>query len=152
MGSGYQALRKGRSSLAGQAYLLTFTTADRMPHFHDWSIAGEASRLLAGSTAWRGSRLLAWVLMPDHWHGLVELGDNVALAACVRQLKGASARVLRQQHQALGRVWAPGYHDHAIRKEEDMLAAARYVVMNPVRAGLVARAGNYPFWDAIWLK
>ena len=152
MGPGYQALRKGRSSLAGQAYLLTFTTAGRAPHFRDWTVACDAARLLAGSLAWRESQLLAWTLMPDHWHGLVELGDGMALAACVRQLKGASARALRQHHPALDMVWAPGYHDHALREEEGLLAAARYVIMNPVRAGLVARVGDYPFWDAIWLK
>jgi hypothetical protein len=28
---------------------------------------------------------------------------------------------------------------------------ARYVVANPVRAGLVQRVGQYPHWDAIWL-
>jgi len=151
MGPGHHALRRGRWSEAGRIYLLTFTTANRTPHFREWPAAAEASRLMAGSPAWQASTLLAWVLMPDHWHSLVELGCDVTLADCVRRLKGGSARALRQHHQVLGRIWAPGYHDHAIRREENLLPVARYLVMNPVRANLVPRAGDYPYWDAIWL-
>ena|SRR5690242_2443060 len=44
-----------------------------------------------------------------------------------------------------------GYHDRALRREEDVVATARYVVMNPVRAGLVSRIGDYPHWNAIWV-
>jgi hypothetical protein len=35
--------------------------------------------------------------------------------------------------------------------EEDLAQIARYVVLNPVRAGLVRRVGDYPHWDAAWL-
>jgi REP element-mobilizing transposase RayT len=48
-------------------------------------------------------------------------------------------------------VWQPGYHDHAVRQDEDLRAMARYVVANPVRAGLVKDIGDYPHWDAVWL-
>jgi hypothetical protein len=49
-----------------------------------------------------------------------------------------------------GPVWQPGYHDHALRREEDLVTVSRYLVANPLRAGLVAYIGNYPLWDAIW--
>jgi hypothetical protein len=48
-------------------------------------------------------------------------------------------------------VWKPGFHDRALRHEDSMVDAARYIVANPLRAGLVERVGDYPFWDAIWL-
>lgn len=48
-------------------------------------------------------------------------------------------------------VWGSGFHDRALRVEEDLLGTARYIVHNPIRAGLVARSGLYPFWDAVWL-
>jgi len=38
-----------------------------------------------------------------------------------------------------------------MRKEEDLQALARYIVANPLRAGLVKRVGDYPHWDAMWL-
>jgi len=47
-------------------------------------------------------------------------------------------------------MWQDGFHDHAIRKEEDLADIARYVVANPLRAGLVRRIGDYSLWDSIW--
>ncbi|MGQ4660962.1 REP-associated tyrosine transposase [Lysobacter sp. F6437] len=148
---GHARLRLGRHSLDGQVYLVTFTTAGRQPHFADGSVATSACRLLTATTQWQRSRLLAWVLMPDHWHGLVELGGFDSLPACVGRVKGRSARLLRQAHPEVGAVWAPAYHDRALRAEEQLVDAARYVVMNPVRARLVRRVGDYPYWDAVWL-
>ncbi|MCF6281296.1 MAG: hypothetical protein L3J28_03650 [Candidatus Polarisedimenticolaceae bacterium] len=42
-------------------------------------------------------------------------------------------------------------HDRAIRKEEDLVAIARYIVANPLRAGLVKSIKDYPHWDCVWL-
>lgn len=50
-----------------------------------------------------------------------------------------------------GRLWQPGFHDHAVRREESLEAIARYIVANPLRAGLVKKVGDYPLWDAIWV-
>ncbi|MCI4567820.1 transposase [Lysobacter sp. CFH 32150] len=129
------ALRKGRWSITGQIYHVTFRTAGSDRHFASWTIATDAARFLAAPSGWRKSRLLAWVLMPDHWHGMVALGGNEPLSICIGRLKGASARHLRQTHPGLGRIWAAGYYDRALRSEDDLLAAARYLVMNPIRAG-----------------
>ena len=49
------------------------------------------------------------------------------------------------------RAWQPGFHDHAVRAEEDLASVARYIVANPLRAGLRGKIGDYPFWNAIWL-
>ena len=151
MGPGHVALRQGRRSIAGQVYLVTFTTARRRRHFSQWTTAADACQTLTDGARWPHSRLLAWVLMPDHWHGLVELGGWDTLPICVGRLKGRTARALRQGHPELGRVWATAYQDRAMRDERDTVRAARYLVMNPVRAGLVRRVGDYPFWDAVWL-
>jgi REP element-mobilizing transposase RayT len=66
--------------------------------------------------------------------------------------KGSSAR---QINSLLGRsgapVWQRGFHDHALRGDEDVRAIARYIVANPLRAGLVRAIGDYPWWDAEWL-
>jgi putative transposase len=50
------------------------------------------------------------------------------------------------------RVWADGFHDRALRLEDDVLIAARYIITNPVRAGLVSRVHDYSYWDAVWLR
>jgi putative transposase len=144
------ALRTGRWSEPGRVYLVTFTTYCRVPRFLAWPETSCAARMLASPTTWPHVRLLCWVLMPDHWHGLIELG-NEPLSLAVRRAKAITLRQWNQAHARPERLWAQGFHDHALRKEEDLLQVARYIVTNPLRADLVKRVGNYPFWDAIWL-
>lgn len=108
------------------------------------------ARALADARLWDRSRCMAWVLMPDHVHLLVELGDE-SLPALVGRIKTNTARRVRESDPDIPRVWARGYHDWALRSEDSIRGVARYVVLNPVRAGLVARVGDYPFWDAVWI-
>ena len=93
---------------------------------------------------------LAWVVMPDHFHWLISL-DKGSLADLMRQVKSKSTRVVNAVAGRQGRLWQPGFHDHAVRQEENLESIARYIVANPLRAGLVKTCGDYPLWDAIWL-
>jgi len=61
-----------------------------------------------------------------------------------------NAREVNRSNDRSGSVWQPSFHDRAIRTDESLVNTARYVIMNPVRAGLVERIGDYPLWDAIW--
>ena len=90
--------------------------------------------------------------MPDHWHGLIVLGDGECIADLVGRIKAASATSVRKQHDWPHRIWADGFDDRALRTDDDLLAAARYLVLNPFRAGLVRRIGDYPLWGAIWVE
>ena len=143
-------LRSGRFSQSGQIYLLTAVTQGRNPLFADWRVG----RLLVAQ--FRQAQLeqradsLAWVVMPDHFHWLVELQDST-LAQLVLATKSRSARAINAYFGRSGQLWQKGFHDRAMRREEDLVAAARYIVANPLRAGLVRRLGDYPLWDAVWL-
>jgi len=95
--------------------------------------------------------MLAWVLMPDHAHWLLQLGEHDTLAAAVTRLKCSTARSVNRVLDRTGPVWARAFHDQAMRNEKQILAVARYIVANPLRAGLVSRLGDYPFWNAVWL-
>jgi REP element-mobilizing transposase RayT len=99
---------------------------------------------------WHDATLLAWVLMPDHAHLLVVLGHGGRLPTLMKRIKNVTALEIGR---VTGRstAWQHGYHDHALREDESLRAAARYVVANPVRAGLVASVADYPFWDAAWV-
>ena len=94
---------------------------------------------------------LAFIVMPGHLHWLLQLDDDVGLERVVRNVKSWSARRINAQSHRRGQVWQRGFHDHALRREEDVAAVARYVVANPLRAGLVKQIGDYPVWDAVWL-
>lgn len=89
--------------------------------------------------------------MPDHVHWLVQLGDVTPLARMVSCMKSASTRAVNQQRWVPAAVSARAYHDRGLRKDDDPRIVARYLIANPLRAGLVERVGDYPFLDAIWL-
>jgi len=148
---GNAALRKGRRSMAQQIYLITFVTHRRQPLFADFSLGCAAAGALAAAENWTRARLLAWVLMPDHWHALVELREGATLSQLVQDLKRDSTCRLHGSHPELGPVWARAFHDRALRRDDDVVSAARYLVMNPIRAGLTQKVCEYPFWDAVWL-
>jgi putative transposase len=141
-------MRKGRTSEPGRHYLLTTVTHGRRPLFADPALAMVASRTLSEPRLWRCSRLLCWVLMPDHWHGLLELADE-PLDRLMQRVKSVSSGALRSL--LVPEVWQPGFHDRALRNDESSLQAARYIIANPLRAGLVERIGDYPWWDAVWV-
>ena len=148
-------LRKGRFSQAGGVYLLTWATEQRMPWFSDWTLG----RLVVGSLRRAhgngDAESLAFVVMPDHVHWLAVLCRR-GLGDLLRDVKSHSGYSVKQAlRRRPGRepktIWQEGYHDHALRQEEDVLAVARYIVANPVRAGLVKSVRDYPLWDAKWL-
>ncbi|MDR7070033.1 REP element-mobilizing transposase RayT [Pseudoxanthomonas japonensis] len=149
--SGYSDLRKGRVSQPGQIYLVTFATMDRRPLFASPERAMVACQAMTAARLWYRSRLLCWVLMPGHWHGVIELGALDGLSTLVQRLKCNSARAVRSSHPDTGHVWEKGFHDRALRDATAVLATARYVVANPLRAGLSRRVGEYAWWDAVWL-
>ena len=143
-------LRKGRYLAPHQAYLLTAVTYCRRPLFEDWQVG----RLLVSEL-----RLcqkdglvdsLAWVVMPDHLHWLIVL-DETPLHRLMQRVKSRSAIAINRHLQRHEQVWQKGYHDRGLCKEEDLKSLARYVVANPLRAGLVDNIGDYPLWDASWL-
>lgn len=97
------------------------------------------------------AKLLAWVLMPDHAHWLLQTGLQEPLPHAVNRLKASSARNTNLILGRTGSLWARGFHDRALRQEEDLRCAARYVITNPLRAGLGRRVGDYPFWNCVYV-
>ncbi|NOT13026.1 MAG: transposase [Methylococcaceae bacterium] len=149
--SGHQALRKGRVSLPNHVYLITTTTVDRQRFFDNFTAGCAAARCFENAELLGDARMLAWVLMPDHAHWLIHLGERDALSVVVNRLKSSSARLANRVHHRQGALWDAAYHDHALRAEEDLQHVARYIIANPLRAGLVQRIGDYPFWNAVWV-
>ena len=138
-------LRKGRVSLPGQAYHITTITLDRRPIFSDLRSVRLLINALRAAQTRDEATTLAFVVMPDHLHWLLQLEAGTSLSAVVGAVKAVTA------HGLGARVWQGGFHDHALRQEEDLAKLARYIVANPLRAGLVQRVGDYPHWDAVWL-
>jgi REP element-mobilizing transposase RayT len=146
---GHKALRKGRLPLAQHIYFTTTVVHGRMRLFTEFDVACAACRILGSRAPWRDSNPLAWVLMPDHLHCLVQLGET-SLSAVMQSVHSLTARAINAERGTSGRVWQGAYHDRALRADDDLLESARYLVANPLRGELVERVGDYPFWDCIW--
>jgi putative transposase len=147
---GSHRLRKGRISLPHHIYLITFTTAEQKPIFANFNLASKCCSGICDPSLWNSSTLLCWVLMPDHFHGLVQLGENENLDITIRRLKAHLTRILHASFPLEKKIWQSGFHDHALRNNDNLINASRYIVMNPVRAGLCHRIGDYSFWNAVW--
>ena len=143
-------LRVGRYSQIGQIYLLTAVTRNRESVFANLALGRLVVEQLRQAQTENRVESLAWVVMPNHIHWLVELKSNT-LSALMIATKSRSARAINARLGRSGCVWQKGFHDRAIRSEEDLLTVARYVISNPVRAGLVSRVHDYSLWDAKWL-
>lgn len=140
----------GRDSEPGRAYLITAVVHNQSPLFANWQLG----RLLAVEMRQAHEQgqvdSLAWVIMPDHFHWLFQLHHR-HLSRVVGSVKSRSTLTINQATRGYARFWQSGYHDRAIRDGENLRDIARYLVANPLRAGLVEQIGDYPLWDAIWL-
>ena len=140
-----KALRSHRQSIIDQNYCVTFVTKNRYPAFFQFNVA----RLIVNAMKFQDSRhytkTFAFVVMPDHVHWLFQLKSH-SLAKVLHSVKSFTATQVNFD------LWQDGYFEHQLRKDEDLVKMSRYIVANPLRAGLVKNIGDYPFWSAIWIN
>ena len=161
---------KGYDYSVAAAYFVTICTQDRMLLFGD--IVTDAMRVnqYGGVVleCWEsipdhfpGARLDAFVVMPNHIHGIIQLADAArevgaqhaapsqsnphrpladrhvqpaSLGATVRSFKSAVARRINSQRETPGMpVWQRNYYDHVIRDESELLRIREYILANPAR-------------------
>jgi len=143
-------LRIGRYSEQNHIYLLTANTAGRQPVFSDFALGRLVVSQFRIADEMGFANSLAWVVMPDHFHWLIELKRG-SLSELMQRAKSLSTKSVNLSTGRKTRLWQSGFHDRALRREEDLVKLARYIVANPLRAGLVQKLGDYPLWDAIWV-
>jgi REP element-mobilizing transposase RayT len=81
-------------------------------------------------------RLLAWCGLPNHVHVVARLFPGQELAKVVKAWKSFSAKAANQALGRKGQFWQREYYDRLIRNGDELDRAIRYVVENPVKAGL----------------
>jgi putative transposase len=140
---------KGFSYVGQHRYHVRFRTWDHSPHFACCELSRAFGAQLFEVAAAKGFTVLAYCVMPDHVHLLVEgIQQHSSLPAFVARLKQATGY---QFQEANGRrLWQVGYFDRILREDESPETVARYIVANPIRAGLAHNAGEYPFAWSMW--
>jgi REP element-mobilizing transposase RayT len=89
--------------------------------------------------------------MPDHVHLLFKLTGNKTLSQLIGRIKSKTALELNRGLATKKAVWQKGFYDHGLRTEESLLNTARYIIANPIRAGICSSARFYPYWSLAWL-
>jgi REP element-mobilizing transposase RayT len=85
--------------------------------------------------------------MPDHLHLLLEgIREDADLKKVVRLAKQYSGFYFKQQTR--NSLWQRYGHERVLRDDEATATVIRYIIENPVRAGLVSDIRDYPFWGS----
>ena len=125
-------------------YFLTFCTHDRREIFKEDDVVYLVWSQILRAAGEHCFNVIAHVAMPDHVHLLVEgTLEECHLRSFAGRAKQASGFEYKKREGL--ELWQPSYFDHVLRDEEATLTFVRYIVDNPVRAGLVSRAEDYPY-------
>src|SRR5258708_929984 len=111
---------------------------------------GEADRrfylkCLATSAARRGCAVHAYVLMSNHVHMLVTPAKAGAVGKMMQDIGRRYVRVINTIHGRTGALWEGRFKSSLIDSDRYLLTCHRYIEQNPVRAGMVAEPGAYPW-------
>jgi putative transposase len=104
---------------------------------------------MAAAAARTGMRVLAFCLMPNHWHLVLWPRTCRELSAFMQRLMNRHIRVHQKRHgtSGTGHIYQGRFKSVAIEDERQLLRVCRYVAANPLRAGLVDKAEEWPWSD-----
>jgi putative transposase len=130
-------------------YFITISVRDSQRLFTNAQLVETCRGQVQSACKANAFQVLTDCYMPGHLHLLLEgLLGRSDLRKCVKDAKQ------RTSYQAIrfgvGRLWQPGYHDRIVRQDEDLAQYVEYILQNPVRAGLVARASEYPYASSVF--
>jgi putative transposase len=125
-------------------YFLTFCTDRRGHYFATADAVAIVRTQIERAASEQSVAVLAYCYMPDHVHLLVESqaedSDCLRFIARAKQFAG-----FHYQARFNRRLWQRYGYEHTLRSDEAGISVARYILENPVRAGLVTRIEDYPF-------
>jgi putative transposase len=146
---GVHAARRlaGFDYLGPHTYSITCCTFSRRPWFTEAAIVEMVRSELLRSSDEDRFAVLAYCLMPDHVHLMVE--GTSPTSDLPRFITKWKQRTGYAHSRAIGTVlWQGGFFDHVLRAEEDRDALVRYLIANPIRAGIVVDVKDYPYWGS----
>jgi REP element-mobilizing transposase RayT len=130
--------RPPRVEFPGALYHVTSRGNDRRRIFWDDTDRRTFLRHLTDVAMRDGFAVFAYCLMGNHYHLVVET-PRPNLACGMQHLNSAFARWFNERHGRVGHLFQGRYHAVLVEAEPQLLELVRYVVLNPVRAGLCDR-------------
>ena len=142
-------LRGGRISAPFQTYFVTKCVEDRRPVLASPIAAEIIIETLAHVRRQGQIKLLAFVIMPDHYHAVFSLLPGEELSRLMRRIGSYTANRIRQALKIHRVIWqGDGFYDRACRDDAEVYDAVGYIHHNPVRKGLVGFPEEWPFSSA----
>lgn len=93
-------------------------------------------------------RLIAWCVMPNHVHAVIEQFEGSPLSTVVQAWKSAAAHAINPAIGRSGRLWRREYFDRFMRDNDHLSTTIAYVEENPVKAGLAADPAQWTWSSA----
>ena len=142
-------LKKEIYSNKNQIFSITICTKDRRPIFGKELWAKTIIETFQTEPFRKNTESYAYCLMPDHLHLLVspKYGNLIDF---IRKWKSYAANLLSKSGWD-GSCWQRGFYDHALRKDDDILTTAEYIVHNPVRQHIAKHWREYPYSWHKWM-
>ena len=126
-------------------YFLTICTEGRFEAFADASDGQWILRKFLRAAEANGFVVIAYCVMPDHLHVLLEgIRPDADLRAFVRWWKQSTG--FEWKRRTGQKLWQEGYFDRVLRPEESEILMVAYIATNPVRAGLATTLHEYPLF------
>ncbi len=127
------------------AYFLTLCSFESKDFFSDEQLAEQIVTCLKECSIRCDYRLMAYCLMPDHLHLLVSPSEGARpVPQYVQAFKSLCTRAFWASYGE-GKLWQRGFYDHIVRKEENLIEIAKYILYNPVRKWLSDAPEDYRF-------
>jgi putative transposase len=140
--------RGARDALGGYCYHVLNRGNGRRTVFHKEADFAAFAKLLREAGERLDMRLLAYCLLPNHFHLLLWPRGDGDLSAYMMWLTTAHVRRYHRHYHSSGHVWQGRFRSFPIQEDVHLLTVHRYVERNPVRAGLVARAQDWLWCSA----
>jgi putative transposase len=96
-------------------------------------------------------RVIAWCVMPNHAHIVVEQLEGWPLANIVHSWKSFTANKVNRALGRSGALWHREYFDRFMRDDQHLSGTVQYVEQNPVKSGLVERSEDWR-WSSAWRR
>lgn len=132
-------------------YFITTCVAGRKPMLATASIHSLLREEWSGWRKRHGWMVGRYVVMPDHVHFFttpIPLADTT-LHQVIGKWKEWTAKRILKQTGGSAPLWQPEFFDHLLRTEDSLAEKWTYIRENPVRAGLVSRAEDWPYAGSI---
>jgi len=135
---------KGFSYVGLYRYSLTFCTDARRNLFADRDVVELVVQQLLRAANEQKFAVIAYCFMPDHLHLLIEgISDDSDGKRFIKAFKQYSGYYYAKTRP--GTLWQRYGFEHVLRDDEATVEVVKYILRNPVRAGLAASVEEYPF-------